>query len=93
MAQRPVTITANTNHAGIEHLSGFSIREAAAIAGVATVRIRHAAVGGTILEHIELAANGSLTVSYGQGAWKESSGGAYVEVVAGTIEGTLFTEV
>lgn len=93
MAQRAVAITANANHAGVEHLSGFSIREAAAIAAVATVRLRHAAASGTILEVIELAANGSLTVSYGAGAYKESSGGTYVEVVGGTVEGTLFTEV
>ena len=93
MAQRAVAIVSDSNHDTVEHLSGFTIREAAAIAGVATVRIRHATVTGIILEVIELPANGSLTVSYGRGNWKESSGGAYVQIVAGTIEGSLFTEV
>lgn len=93
MAQRGVAITPNSNHTGIEHLSGFTVRESAAIAAAATFRIRHASVSGLILETVELPANGSLTVSYGAGAWKESSGGAYVEVVAGQFEGTLFTEV
>jgi hypothetical protein len=90
--QVPTAITANTNHTAVTKLAGFSIREAAGIAAVATVRLRRAAVGGTIIEVIELPANGSLTVSYGRGNYKEASGGTYVEVVAGTVEGTLFQD-
>jgi hypothetical protein len=90
--QVPTTITANTNHTAVNKLAGFSIREAAGIAAVATVRLRKAAVSGIILEQIELAANGSLSISYGLGNYKEASGGVYVEVVAGTIEGTLFQD-
>ena len=93
MAQEGIAMTANANHPTMDRFSGFTIREAAAIAAVATVRLRHAVVGGLILEQIELVANGSLSISYGTGNWKQSSGGVYVEVVGGTIEGTLFTEV
>lgn len=90
--QVPTAITANSNHSAVTKLGGFTIRESAAIAAVATVRLRKAAVGGIILEVIELAANGSLTVSYGRGNYKEASGGTYVEVVAGTVEGSLFQD-
>lgn len=93
MAQRAVTFNANSNHTTVPRLSGWSIRESAAIAGPAVVNLRHASGTGQILEVIELAASQSLTVSYGQGAWKESSGGTYVEVVSGTVQGVIFTEV
>jgi hypothetical protein len=85
-------ITPNSNHTAIDRFSGFTIRESAAIAAVATVRLRKGSVSGLILENIELAANGSLTVTYGKDNWKESSDGVYVEVVAGTSEGTLFND-
>jgi len=90
--QKGTAITGGANHPGVTRLAGFTIRESAGTAAVATVKLRKETAGGLTLEMIELVANGSLTVTYGQGNWKEASGGVWVEVVAGTVEGTLFQD-
>ena len=90
MPQFAYPITPNSNHTGVRNLSGFSLRETAGAAAV--VRLRIATVGGTILETLALTADASLGVVYGRGNSKRSSDGVYVEVVSGTIEGSLFNE-
>ena len=88
--QYPTTITPNSNHTSVKNLSGFSIRETAGAAAV--VRLRVETVSGTILETLSLTANASLGVVYGRGNAKRSQDGVYVQVVSGTIEGSLFDE-
>ena len=90
MPQFGTAITVNTNHAGVRNLSGFSIRETAGAAAV--VRFRVGTVSGTILETLSLVANASLGVVYGRGNAKRAEDGVYVQVVSGTIEGSLFDE-
>lgn len=84
----PVTITANSNHTAVTRLGGYSIRESAATAAAAAVNLRRGTVAGQIIAVIELAANGSVTDMWP--GLVGATGGVYVEVVAGTVEGVLF---
>ncbi len=82
------TITANANHGGVTRLSGFSIRESAAVAAVAAVNLRHANSTGQILAVLELAADQSATLL--SPAVIHAPNGVYVQVVTGTVSGVLY---
>ncbi len=83
------TITANTNHAGVTRLSGFSIREANAVTpGPAAINLRDGTASGQILVVLELGADQSATLL--SPAIVHAPNGVYVEVVAGTISGVLY---
>lgn len=81
-------ITANTTHATAERFRGFSVRESAGAAAVATVNFRSGSVSGQILWTLELAADESAGIVLPDQLL--TSGGVYVQVVAGTITGVLF---
>lgn len=85
---RPQTITADSNHSGVEALKGFSIVESAGTPAAAYVRLRKGAVGGDIIVHLKLAASGTANVEYITAISAE--GGVYVEVVSGTVSGVLY---
>ena len=84
----PIDITANSNHATVDRLHGFSIRESAGAAASAEVNLRKATAGGQILYVLELAANESATLMLPEAVSAE--GGVYVQVVSGTISGVLW---
>ncbi len=81
-------ITPNANHADVTALKGFSIKEAAGTPAAATVTLRKATISGDILAEIELAADSSPMISFGDSL--ASPGGVYVQVVTGTISGVLW---
>ena len=67
---------------------GFSLREAAGTAAVATVRIWDGtSASGTLLAVVELPANGSSSESVAGGL--RAALGVFVEVVAGSVEGSV----
>ena len=66
---------------------GFTIRETAGAAAVVRIWDNAAAAAGTVLEEISLAANESRGECYASGVWAEN--GIYVQVVSGTVAGTL----
>lgn len=84
----PTDITPNSNHAGVERLDGFSIRESAGSPAVAAFNLRKASAVGQILFVGELQANESATLMLHESV--SSEGGLYVEVTAGTISGVLW---
>jgi hypothetical protein len=86
----PATITANSNHATVERLSGFSIRENAGTPAVASLNLRKLSVSGQILFVLELAANESASIMIPEAV--SSEGGVYVQVIGGAIEGVLWTQ-
>lgn len=66
---------------------GFSLRETAG--STAVVRIRDSGVvGGTILDTVAFTANASVREWYGNGGI-HVRGGLYVEIVSGTVEGSI----
>lgn len=67
---------------------GFTIRETAAAA--ATVRLfdNASAASGGLLATISLASGGSREIIDGDGVWFDN--GVFVEIVAGTVEGSIF---
>lgn len=72
-------------------LHAYSVRENAATAAAATVRIYDGTDNtGTLVASIELAADASETVGFG--APVRCANGVFVERVAGTTEGSLHTE-
>ena len=79
------TITGDSNHSGVERLKAFSLAETAS--STAAVRLRKASVSGTIVMRVNLAADESVYYEFEEG--KAFEGGVYVEVISGTIEGTL----
>jgi hypothetical protein len=68
------------------YYDGFSVRETAG--AVASLRIRAGSVTGPIIGGASLVANGSFSESLGL-APINCDGGVYVEVVAGTVEGSI----
>ncbi|MEV0805736.1 hypothetical protein [Micromonospora sp. NPDC050200] len=68
---------------------GYTLRETAGTAAAATVRIwdNPAAASGALLDVVELPANGSAQAFYPGGI--RAHRGIYVEVVAGTVEGSV----
>lgn len=76
---RATDVTANSNHAGVQNLRGWSLR------GTFVVRLRAASDTGQILGTIE---NQSHELF---GDVIDAPGGTYVEVVSGTLtEGVLY---
>lgn len=68
---------------------GFSVRETAG--STATIRLwdNASAASGTLLETISLTANASLREEYKWGV--RALNGIYVEIVSGTVEGSIRT--
>ncbi len=87
---RPTDITEDSNHAGVEVLSGFSMRETGAAAAV-TVTFRKAAVGGQVLLEVNLAAGESATFIVPRGKEIPSEGGVYVQTTGtGVLTGVIY---
>lgn len=81
----PLTAGAATTARG--EFRGYTVRETAGAA--ATVRIHDgASATGVLLATIALTANQSQTVLDGAGVYFD--GGVFVEVVTGTVEGSVF---
>lgn len=68
---------------------GITVRETSN-AATAVVRIRNSGAGGTILDTITLVANESVSYTYPRGR-AAASGTVYIQVVSGTVEGSVFT--
>ncbi len=82
-------ITGSANHATAVAFKGFSIRENAGTPAVATVEFRRGPlVGGDLLVTHELSADGSGTIVFG--AYHDTPDGVYVNILTGSIEGTLY---
>jgi hypothetical protein len=74
-------------------LVGYSIREAAASAAVATVRLRNGTADtDPILAIIELAADASSQITLPEGGL-DAADGVFVEVVAGEVDIVLYSKV
>lgn len=74
-------------------LVGYSIRESASSAAVATVRLRNGTADtDPILALIELAANASAQVTLPDGGL-DAEDGIFVEVVAGEVDIVLYSKV
>ena len=75
-------------------LMGFSCRESAAVAAVATFNVVRGATaaGGTVMSPVELAANASTSVWFGEGGLSCPEG-ISIGVVAGTVDVILFYKV
>jgi hypothetical protein len=73
-------------------LMGYSCREIAGSAAVASFTIQHSATGaaGTQLVAVELAANGSETKWFGPQGLDCAASGLSINRVAGTLDVTLF---
>jgi hypothetical protein len=81
-----VTADENTK-AYATHYFGFSFRETAG--STATIRVYDALTAtGTLLDSIQLAANESAREFYGPDGIKCSTG-VYVDIVSGTVEGSV----
>jgi len=83
-----VDITADTNHTAVVRFAGFTIRESAGTPAVAAVNFRDETVSGQILWVLELAANESAGIVFP--GHVSTASGVYVQVVSGTVSGTLF---
>ncbi len=81
-------ITPDSNHSGVDNLEGFSMQEDAGAAAV--IELRKAAVGGTVVQYIKLAAAESITIQFPRSVSYE--GGVYVKEVSGSITGCLWGE-
>ena len=87
---RPTRINAGSNHPSIALWRGFAIRESAAAAAV--INFRNGSATGDILWPLNLAADEAAGILLGKGDDAiESPDGVYVEVVSGTIVGTLYS--
>lgn len=95
MAARTKTLTGSpaadqTVIAGTEaKLLGWSLRESAASAAAASANIREGSASGDIIAVIELAADGSETVWFGDDG-VVAYGGIYFDAVAGEITGVVY---
>lgn len=69
-------------------LYGWSVRESAGSAAVATFLIRNGSASGDIVAAVELLADYSQTVSFAHPVYVPD--GIYIDRVAGTIEGSIF---
>jgi hypothetical protein len=83
----PLAIT-DTATATASRYVGITIAETAG--ALAKVRVRNASVSGTMLDTITLQANESVSYTYPRGR-SAASGTIYVQVVSGTVEGSVFT--
>jgi hypothetical protein len=86
---RSITLT-GSNQAARSSASvyvGFTIRETAGAVAVVRIWDNASAASGTVLEQISLAANESRSECYARGVWAEL--GVYVEVVSGTVAGSV----
>jgi len=81
-------ITPGSNHAGVDNLEGFSIQEDAGAAAV--IELRKAVVGGQVVIYLNLAANETATIQFGNALSFE--GGCYVKEVSGSVTGVLWGE-
>lgn len=96
MKARKISATAATTQVitGAGQIRGFSIREAAAAPAAATVRIYDAIAGSAIADlavTLDLAANASKTVVYGQDKPLNFKLGVRV-VVTGQVEGSIYVD-
>lgn len=73
---------------GAEALVGLTMRETTGVA-LAVVRLRDGVVGGTILATISLTAEESVREPLNVEVTNPA--GVYVELVSGTVEGSVFT--
>lgn len=84
----PTAITPDSNHSGVTRLQGFSIKEDAGAA--ATIELRKAAIGGTVVFYLNLAANESVNAVFPESISFE--GGVYVKELTGSVTGVLLGE-
>lgn len=79
-----IDCAAGANHAAVKELRGFSFIGS----GAGVFRLRHGAVDGQILRHVNVPATGAVSEVFPE-AFKTPSG-VYVQAIAGTIsEGVL----
>jgi len=83
---KPVTITPDSNHATVDSWWGFSVKEDSGSA--ATVEFRKAAVDGTVVWYLNLAAGESASIMFPSAVAME--GGVYVNELTGSVSGILF---
>lgn len=87
------TLEAATNNL---KLYGWTVRESAGTAAVATVILRHGALSGSdctagaVIAFIELAANGSAQQTYAPLGLAVASG-VCVDIISGTIDANIYT--
>ena len=87
---KPTRINDDSNHPAIALWRGFAVRETAA--GAAVVNFRSGSATGDILWPLNLAASEAAGIVFDSGDDAiESPDGVYVEVVSGSIVGTLFS--
>ena len=73
---------------GVGWYGGFSVRETAAAA--ASIRVYDGtSATGTLLDTIALAANESARENYTGNGMLQFSNGVYVDIVSGTVEGSV----
>jgi hypothetical protein len=85
---RGVTFAAGALVTNLGIYRGLTLRETAG--AVATIRLwdNASAASGVLLDTIALLANGSVSLNYYNGRW--FTNGVFAQVVAGTVEGTVF---
>lgn len=81
-----LAITPDSLHSQVTNLRGFTIHEDSSAA--AEVKIRDASATGTIIWFLQLAADESASIVFGESL--RAPGGVYVEEVSGSVEGSLF---
>lgn len=87
---KPTRINVGANHPSIKQWRGFAIRESAGAAAV--VNFRSGSATGDILWPLNLAADEAAGIILGSGEDAiDSTAGMYVEVVSGTVVGTMFS--
>lgn len=67
---------------------GVCVRETAAAPAVLRIYDNATAASGTLLDVVALAANGSASLFYPGGGLRASNG-VYVQIVSGTVEGSV----
>ncbi len=85
----PTTVTVNALHPSVKVWRGFSFAETASSA--AYVRFRKGSATGDVAVHLKLAADESATIVVTKDNALEMDTGVYVEVVSGTVAGTLYS--
>ena len=87
-ALEPVTVTGDANHATVERLSGFSLKEDGSAA--AFIRLRVATVSGQIVWEQSFGADESRSVVFDKDDFISTPGGVYLQEASGSVEGVLF---
>ena len=85
---RVQAITPDSNHSAVEKLKGFSIQEDAGAA--ASVILKKAASGGDAIWYLNLAADETASIVFGEDEYLSAEGGVYVDEVSGSVTGVLF---